>query len=62
MYLIINYPYDPHYASIVMDSSSGFNMVFDSRDTAQSYAEKTMIHEWMIIEISLIKGGTNYHA
>ena len=62
MYLIINYPYDPRFASIVIDPSSGCNKVFNSIDEAQIYAEKTMIHEWMIVEISITKGGTIYHA
>ena len=62
MFLLIQYPYDPNWASLVIDPSTGANIVFDSKDEAQSYAEKTLIHQWIVVDLLKTKGGNIYHA
>ena len=61
-YLIINFPCDPRWASIVVTPGTGENMVFDTREEANNYAQRTTIHEWIIVELTETKGGTKYDA
>ena len=62
MILLISSPYDVRWATIQLDPSTGENMVFVTKEEAKSYAERTIIHEWFIVELSKTKRRSNYYA
>ena len=62
MILLISSPYDVRRAAIQLDPSTGENMVFETKEEAKSYAERMIIHEWFIVEITEIKRRSNYYA
>lgn len=49
MYLIFEYPYDPALGSVVIDTETGGNMVFDTQSEAEEFARDNCIHCYAII-------------
>ena len=62
MILLISSPYDVRWATILIDPSTGENMLFVTKEEAKSYAERMIIHEWFIVEITEIKRRSNHYA
>jgi len=62
MILLISSPYDARWATIHLDPSTGENMLFETKEEAKNYAEKTIIHEWFIVELTETKRRSNYYA